>query len=155
MTEYNRQSRLGSYDLRRAEVLVFAKYAVVGGTQNALFYGLSLGLIWLKFAAWQALALLYPLAVTVSFLANRSWSFGNRGRSRRQFRNYVLIYIIAYPLSIFFTWLQERLGVASWLASLVTMVVSACVIFLTLNYWVFSKTETVDGVALSDSAKTK
>jgi len=148
MTDYNPQPRPGAFDLlRRGDVLAFARYIVVGGAQNALIYGIGLGLLWLNFAAWQALALLYPLAVTVSFLANRSWSFGSRRKYRRQFRNYVLIYVVAYPPSIFLTWLQERLGVSSWLASLVTMVVAASAIFFALNYWVFRKDPTDESSA--------
>ena len=146
MTEYNLQRRPGARAFpRHGNISAFAKYIVVGGAQNALFYALALGMLWLKFMAWQALAILYPLAVTTSFLVNRSWSFANRKKSPQQFRNYILIYVIAYPLSIFFTWLQEHLGAPSWLASLVTMAVSACLIFLALNHWVFGKAKADDG----------
>src|SRR3954463_8227842 len=114
MTDYNPLPRTGVCPaVRRGDILVFARYGVVGVVQNGLFYGLALGMLWLNFKAWQGLALLFPLAVTISFLVNRSWSFGNRQSSRQQFRNYAFVYVVAYPLTIAFTWIQEYWGIAS------------------------------------------
>lgn len=125
--------------LRHGDIRAFLRYAIVGVTLNASIYGVTLVLLWLKFAAWQALMLVYPVAVALSFAMNRAWSFGDRNQSPRQFRNYVLVYVIVYPLAIAFTWAQEHAGVPSWFASLITMGLAALAIFFALNFWVFEK----------------
>jgi len=81
--------------------------------------------------------LLYPISVTVSFLANRAWSFGGRPFAKAQFARYVLVYCLTWPLSVALTWGQERLGVPAWFAALGTMAILVVGLFLLLNYWVF------------------
>ena len=115
----------------------FLRYAIVGLVQNGLFYAISLVLIFLGLAAWQAVAVFYPLAVAISFTANRSWSFADRGDQRGRFFRYAAIYAAAYPVSVFATWAQESAGVPSWAASLITMISAAVIIFIALNLWVF------------------
>src|SRR5215831_2893242 len=123
----------------RSDLGALLRYAVVGVAQNAAFYGLALVLIYSGLAAWQATAILFPIAVAISFLLNRSWSFAGRKRTSAEFRKYFLVYATAYPATIVITWAQERAGVPSWLASLITLVISAILIFLVLNLWVFRK----------------
>ena len=118
---------------------VFFRYAVVGVSQNATFYGLALVLIYNRFAAWQAAVILTPFAIGVSFLLNRSWSFVGRKRRAAELRKYLLVYAIAYVAGVAVIWAQERAGVPSWMASLITQVVGAIGIFLALNVWVFRK----------------
>ncbi len=113
------------------------RYAVVGLTQNAAFYGLSLLLIWHGWFAWQASALLTPIAIAATFVANRSWTFTGHGRNPGQFSRYVAVYSAAYLFTVGFNWVQEMSGVPSWLAALVSMIVTAVGIYLALNFWVF------------------
>jgi len=120
----------------------FVRYAVVGVTNNLGFYGLTLVLLYLRFTAWQATAILFPVAVALSFLLNRSWSFTGRTRAPAEFRKYLVVYTVAYPVAITMTWAQERVGVPSWLASLATLAVAAVGIFLALDGWVFRKAST-------------
>jgi putative flippase GtrA len=128
----------------RSDRGAFVRYAIVGVAQNATFYGLALILIYRGFAAWQATAILFPIAVGTSFLLNRSWSFAGRQRTSAAFQKYFLVYAAAYPVSIVMTWAQERAGVPSWLASLITLFVSAAGIFLALNLWVFGRASTAE-----------
>lgn len=127
---------------RRDDIGAFLRYAAIGLAQNAVFYSLALILISVGFAAWHATAILFPVAVALSFLANRAWSFADRKRAPAEFRKYILVYAIAYPAAVAMTWAQERVGVPSWLASLITLIVAAIGIFLVLNRWVFRKTPT-------------
>jgi putative flippase GtrA len=123
--------------LRGRSAAAFRRYAIVGAAQNALFYGIMLLALGLGAAAWKAMALLYPVATTLSFFAHRSWSFGARTISRWQFPRYVFVYTAAYPSVVCLTWFQEEIGVPSWLALLVTMAVAVIGIYLALDRWVF------------------
>jgi putative flippase GtrA len=121
------------------EVRAFPRYAVVGILQNAILYCLTLMLLWLGWRAWQAMLLLYPVGVAASFAVNRLWSFGDRARTKGQFGKYLLVYAAAYPFAVLFTRTEEQLGMPSWLASLGAMVVTAAILFLVLNNWVFGR----------------
>jgi putative flippase GtrA len=123
----------------------FLRYIAVGAVQNALFYGLMLLLLSVGAAAWQSMAVLYPIATIVSFFAHRSWSFGARAISRWQFPRYICVYAMAYPAVICMTWFQEEIGVPSWLALLVTMAIAVIGIYLALARWVFRRSASVPG----------
>jgi putative flippase GtrA len=117
----------------------FVRYTVVGISQNGAFYGLTLALIYIHFAAWQATLFLYPIAVVFSFVANRFWSFGGRKLTPMAFRKYLLVYAVTYPIAVVLTWAQEQAGIPSWLASLITLLTAVGGIFLLLNCWVFDR----------------
>jgi putative flippase GtrA len=124
---------------RHGDVRALLRYGVVGVAQNGLVYAFALGLIWAGLKAWQAALILYPLATAVSFAANRGWSFGDRAREPAQLRKYVFLYVAVYPCAVALNWVQEHMGVPSWLASLVTLIAGAVGMFLALNFWVFRK----------------
>lgn len=120
----------------------FGRYAIVGLVQNAAFYGLALLLIWHGWFAWQASALLTPIAIATTFVANRSWTFSGHSRVPGQFPRYVAVYSLAYAFTVGFNWLQEASGVPSWLAALISIGVTAVGIYLALNFWVFRRAPT-------------
>jgi putative flippase GtrA len=120
-------------------VRALVRYVAVGVTQNGLFYAAILVLIWLGMKAWQATIILYPIAAVISFAANRAWSFADRARHGTQFRKYVFLYVAVYPCAVALNWVQEHVGVPSWLASLATLLAAAGGMFLALNYWVFRR----------------
>lgn len=113
------------------------RYAVVGLAQNAACYVFFLFLIWHGWYAWQASAVFTPLAIAATFLANRSWTFSQQSRQAGQFQRYIAVYALAYVFTVGFSWLQESIGVPSWLAALFSIVVTAGGIYLALNFWVF------------------
>ncbi|HEX2841188.1 GtrA family protein [Hyphomicrobium sp.] len=113
------------------------RYAVVGVAQNAACYVVFLFLIWHGWTAWQASAAFTPLAIAVTFIANRSWTFSQQSRQDGQFQRYIIVYAFAYVFTVGFSWLQEFIGVPSWLAALFSIIVTAGGIYLALNFWVF------------------
>jgi len=136
--DFDRQARPSLIALvRRGDLGALVRYGVVGVAQNGLAYAVTLVLIWLGLKAWQATLILYPVAAILSFAANRAWSFGNRARHGAQFRKYVFLYVAVYPCAVALNWIQERSGVPSWLASLLSLAVASVGMFLALNYWVF------------------
>jgi len=113
------------------------RYATIGIAQNGFFYLVALVLIWFGWQAWQAVVVLTPPAIAITFWANRAWTFSGRARDRRQVRRYLLVYGLNYVFAVAFTWGQEAVGVPSWLASLITVGVAAIGNFLALNFLVF------------------
>lgn len=132
----------GSFNgLRRliaaAHTAAFWRYAIVGIAQNAFFYSVGVLLLALGWAAWQSVAVTYPIATVVSFTANRSWTF-RASKTRGQFSKYVLLYGGTYPVSVGLTWVLEHEGISRWLATLITMAVVLLVFFIALRNWVFA-----------------
>lgn len=132
---------IGSFERLRALIstahtAAFRRYVVVGFAQNAFFYSVGLLLLALGWAAWQTVAVTYPIATVVSFIANRSWTFG-ASKARGQFLKYILLYGGTYPASVGLTWLLEHEGIPRWLATLITMGVVLLVFFIALRNWVF------------------
>ena len=111
---------------------------MVGVVQNAFFYAVFLLLLRLGLAAWQGISLLYPVATILSFAAHRRISF-RAYRDKGQFQRYFAANIFVYFLSIGTAGLLEHLGMRAWLAGLMTIGSSACVMFVVLNFWVFGE----------------
>ena len=127
------RTAVNAFDLKAA-----LRYAIIGATQNGLSYCVTLLLISFGWQAWQAVLILTPPSIAISFLLNRKWSFAASTHVPGQFRRYIFAYAIAYVCAVAFTWLQEKLGVPSWLAALVTVGVSAAGLYCALNFWVFA-----------------
>jgi putative flippase GtrA len=125
--------------LRHGDLRALIRFGTVGAAQNGLAYAVTLLLIWMGLKAWQAALILYPVAALLSFAANRAWAFSDRARHGAQFRRYVLLYVAVYPCAVALNWIQERMAVPSWLASLTTLLAAAAGMFMALNYWVFRK----------------
>lgn len=133
---------IGSFERLRALIstghtAAFWRYVVVGFAQNAFFYSVGLLLLALGWAAWQTVAVTYPIATVFSFIANRSWSF-RASKAPGQFLKYVLLYGGIYPVSIGLTWLLEHEGIPRWLATLITMACVLLVFFIALRNWIFA-----------------
>ncbi len=138
---------------KKDELRALIRYGAVGVAQNLAMYAITLGFIWAGLKAWQVTALLYPIATTISFAANRSWSFEDRVRRRGDFLRYVGVYVAVYPAAIALNWAQETAGVPSWIASLFTLIIGAIVIFFALNYWVFRKYSTTPSAFVKTAQK--
>jgi putative flippase GtrA len=67
---------------------------------------------------------------------NRAWSFAGRRRTRGQFVRHVIVYALAYPLTLGISWLLEQV-VFAWLATALTIGIIAVAIFLAANRWIY------------------
>lgn len=120
----------------------FYRYALVGILQNGAFYFVALVLIAFGWTAWQTVLLLNPIAVALTFYVNRNWSFARRasGEGLSEGWRYLVVYTVAYPLSIAFTWLLERVGTPPEVAAILNVGASAVGIYFALQWWVFPTT---------------
>ncbi|KAA9383090.1 GtrA family protein [Neorhizobium galegae] len=113
------------------------RFGIVGLVQNFLSYGVVLILIWIGLAAWQAVLIVNPVAVALTFFVNRSWSFSGAEKERGQGRKYVIVYALAYLFAVSFTWAQETAGIPSWLTVIITTVTAALAVYVCLRLFVF------------------
>jgi len=120
----------------RTATAAFVRYVIVGLAQNGLLYLLTIGLLFLGFPGWGALAITYPLGVVISFLLNRAWTFAGRRRMRGQFLRHIVVYAAAYPVTLGVSWLLERV-MYPWLATGLTIGIIAVTIFIMANLWVY------------------
>lgn len=125
-----------------------AKFGLVG----LLNTGLSLGIIYLLAYAFGvpyvlANAIGYTIAFLQSFLLNRAWTFGAKGRERivQHFAGFVLVFAVSYVCQLGALLLIHRLfSISEGIAQLPAMVVYTGVNFLGNRFFVFNKVADAD-----------
>ena len=121
------------------QILAMIRFGIVGVGQNLISYAVLMALVALGLKAWQAFAIIYPLAVLATFVANRNWVFVGRRNRPDQFARYIATYAAGYPISLLLSHTLVGAGFAQWSAALITILVLAGGIYLSLNLWVFRK----------------
>lgn len=76
------------------------RYGVVGVTHNLLGYLVYLLVTWLGADPKVAVAILYPIGTTVSYLANRRWTFNHKGEVSQSMARYVSMHLFGYCLNL-------------------------------------------------------
>lgn len=116
----------------------FFRYVLVGLLSNGLCYLLYLGVTALGIAPKLAMSALYVLATLQTFYANRSWTFGDAGRTDAAFVRYVLLYLLGYGLNLGL--LSFGIDVLGWPHQWVMAGAIVCValfLFAGQRWWVF------------------
>jgi putative flippase GtrA len=127
------------------DVRTFARFAAVGLSSNALFYFLYLVLA-AGFGLRPVLAATvgWMVGLTISFLSNRSWTFGHTGPRAPAFLRYGLLYATAYVLNILLlVLLVDQAGLPDELVQGVLIVVFGLSLFVGQRYWVFRPGEDI------------
>ena len=118
----------------------FVRFAIVGVISNALLYIVYLLLA--RYAGLEpklAMTLVYEGGVIMSFVANRSWSFGHSGIARRAFVRYVATSAFGYLLNLaLLVVLVDRAGMPHEGVQAGAIVIVAVCTFLLSRYWVFA-----------------
>ncbi len=115
-----------------------SRYALVGIASNAFGYLLYLLLTYIGMGYKSAMTLLYMVGVAQTFVFNRSWSFGHRGKIRGALGRYVISYAIGYLLNLAVLWLAvDYLEFPHQVVQGVMIVILAMMLFLLQKYWVF------------------
>jgi putative flippase GtrA len=113
-------------------------YAAVGLASNAALYALYLWLTGLGMGHKTAMTGLFALGVLWTYLGNRRWTFRHRGGSAPAFR-YAASYLLAYLANIGSLFLLVDIARLPHRAvMLVLIVITACGLFASQKYWVFS-----------------
>lgn len=82
------------------QLRALSRYGLVGVATNLAGYLAYLGLTELGVEPKLSLTAVYVVAVTTSYLLNRSWTFSYRGSSARSIVRYVVAQVSGYLLSI-------------------------------------------------------
>lgn len=117
----------------------FVRFATVGVISNALLYMAYLLLtLFLGLEHKLAMTLVYVAGVILSFVVNRSWSFGHSGVAHAAFVRYVVANVIGYLLNLALLMLAvDRLNLPHEGVQAVAIVLVAVCTFLLHRYWVF------------------
>lgn len=118
----------------------FVRFATVGVISNVLLY---LAYLLLTFTLCLehkvSMTVIYIVGVMLTFIVNRSWSFGHSGVAHTAFVRYVLAYVIGYFLNLGLLWLiVDRLNQPHEYVQAVAIVLVAICMFLLHKYWVFA-----------------
>ncbi|HHH39412.1 MAG TPA: GtrA family protein [Sedimenticola sp.] len=125
----------------------FLRYAVVGLGSNLLLYLAYLLLTGLGMGPKTAMTLLYALGVAQTFIFNRKWSFGHKGRARTAFLRYLASYAIGYLLNWVVLWVcVDRLGLPHQPVQGAMILLLALFLFALQKFWVFREPVQQEGV---------
>ena len=115
-----------------------ARYGVVGIATNLPGYGIFLSILWSGLPPTLATGVTYVLAVGLSYIANRTWSF----QSTASHRNDAPRYAIAYGIGLGVAMLSMY-ALSAWIrpeiAQILVIGITAGVIFTVLELLKFGK----------------
>jgi putative flippase GtrA len=124
------------------------RFGVVGGSATLLY-----GIFVLALHAMLPLPPLaehsaaYALAVPVSYLGQRTFTFRYRGPEFRAMRRFLLTVVLAYVVSTVAVYLCGAiLGLPFYYGTVVTMGIVPVISFLTMLLWVFIEPKEQDGI---------
>ena len=76
------------------------RYGITGILLNLLTYSFYLGLTWLWLTPRQAITLLYPIGILLSYLSHRTFTFRDRKNTSVTAPRYLSIHVLSYFLNI-------------------------------------------------------
>ena len=116
----------------------FGKYGIIGIASNAFCFGVFLGLLWLDISPVLASGMVYILGLSISYVANRKWSFRSTGTHAHDLPRFLVSYGIGLVFSMSCIWVLIH-----WLhpafAQVITIFATAVVIFICLSIFKFGQ----------------
>ena len=114
------------------------RYGIIGVAQNALAYGVYLVLTWLGLDPKLVVGVTYPLAMLISFLGNRKYTFAHKGSVSRAGLRFLLAHAASYGINLGMLYvLVDRMRYPHQLVQLAAIFVCAAFLFVTLKFFVF------------------
>ena len=110
----------------------FGRYALIGILSNAFCYLVFLSLLWARISPVLANAGCYVLGLTLSYVANRSWTFQSTNRHRSDMLRFGGAYGVGFLMSVLSMAMLVRF-MAAPLAQVCTIGITAVVIFCALQ----------------------
>lgn len=106
----------------------FSKYGVIGLASNAVLYFLFIALVYLGLSPVATAGLCYILGVSVSYIANRKWTFSSTEGHSRDLPKFLLAYGVGLAstlvtISVLLLWMPPEL------AQLINVAITAVVIY--------------------------
>lgn len=115
------------------------RYGIVGVAQNAVGYGIYLFFTWLGADPKLVVGISYPLAMLVSFLGNKKYTFGHKGGTAGAGGRFLLAHACSYAINLgMLAICVDRFGYPHQLVQLAAIFVCAAFLFLALKFYVFA-----------------
>ena len=115
------------------------RYAVVGGLTNALGYLAYLLITALGVGPKTAMTALYLIAVLVSYVGNRQWSFADRGSVLASLARYLAVHVCGYLLNFMLLLVfVDQLGLPHQLVQAAAIGIVALFLFTAFRLFVFN-----------------
>lgn len=120
-----------------ARVQLF-RYAIVGFVSNGLLYLFYIALTRIGIEPKLAMTLSFGIGVAYTFVMNRRWTFGQRGRGPATYARYGVAYGVAYLLNLgLLALLVDVLGYRHQIVQGLLVLGIAVLLFLAQKFWVF------------------
>lgn len=114
------------------------RYAAVGVGSNVAGYLAYLALTWLGTGPKLAMTCLYVLGASVSFVANRAWTFAHRGSIGASALRFAIAHALGYLLNLsILVVFVDHLGFPHQAVQAVAIVVVALFLFALFRAFVF------------------
>ena len=119
----------------------FLRYAMVGLVSNLTLYLAYLLITQQGMGYKTTMTLLYALAVGLTFVLNRNWTFSHKGHVTKAFITYVFIYALGYIINLVALYvLVDKFGFRHQLIQGLMIIIVAMFLFILQKYVVFRKT---------------
>lgn len=117
----------------------FIRYGIVGVAQNSVGYGIYLFFTWLGADPKLVVGISYPLAMLVSFLGNKKYTFCHKGGTAGAGGRFLLAHACSYAINLgMLAICVDQLGYPHQLVQLAAIFVCAAFLFLALKFYVFA-----------------
>lgn len=115
------------------------RYGIVGVAQNAVGYGIYLFFTWLGADPKLVVGVSYPLAMLVSFLGNKKYTFAHKGGMAGAGGRFLLAHACSYGINLgMLAICVDWLGYPHQFVQLAAIFVCAGFLFLALKFYVFA-----------------
>lgn len=115
------------------------RYGIVGVVQNAVGYGIYLFFTWLGADPKLVVGVSYPIAILVSFLGNKKYTFGHKGGIAGTGGRFLLAQACSCGINLGMLAIGvDWLGYPHQLVQLAAIFVCAGFLFLALKFYVFA-----------------
>lgn len=122
------------------------RYGVIGVLQNGIAYVLYLLLTWTGIDPKVVVGVTYPIAMLVSFLGNKKYTFAYKGKITGAGFRFIIAHAVSYALNLGMLYiLVDKMGYPHQLVQLAAIFVCAGFLFISLKFFVFRSTPTPRG----------
>ena len=116
------------------------RYGITGVLLNIFTYSLYLCLTWLWLTPRQAVTLLYPIGILLSYLSHKKFTFQDRRNASSTITQYLIIYILGYFINLAVIYgLVDILGFPHQLAQILAIFTLAAFSYFSMRQFVFQK----------------
>lgn len=126
-----------------SELTRLLRFGTVGLAQNALGFAGYLVLEPTLGSHTWAMTIAYIAGLALSYLGNRTWTFGGRGRNSATLPRFAMLYASGYAVALLIhLGLVDQVGLNHVVAQAITVISCAVIMYVGQKYWVFQASTT-------------